>query len=260
MIKSILNRLKSDYFLPDRIKEYDDLIRNALENGYEIVSHSEFYKMVQNNEVGLRKIMMIRHDIDSDPKYCSKWLAVEKRYNVKTSYFFRLCTLKIASMKEVINQGSDCGYHYEELATYAKRKKIRSSEEIKRHISEIREEFVTNLHSIEQQLGSKIKFIASHGDFANRKLGVANHVLIDRDFLNLNGIEFETYDPIFLDNYSINIMDAGAPNYYNGPVSQMEAIKKYQIIHLLVHPKHWRSNLYWNTYENVKRFIEGLRY
>lgn len=260
MIKTILKRIGLDYFLRNRINEYDHLIKTALDKGFEIMPHSQFYDLVKKNEIGSRKILMIRQDIDSDPNYCREWLRIEKKYQIHTSYYFRLCTIDIPIMKEVLAYGSDCGYHYEELASYAKRHKIKSAEEIQQHFDEIRKEFKHNLSALETQLGSKIQYIASHGDFANRKLKMPNHTFINREVLDDNGLVFEAYDAEFLDNYSINIMDAGGPGYYNGPISQLDALDQYQIVHLLLHPKNWRSSFYWNTYENSKRFFEGLKY
>jgi hypothetical protein len=260
MIKTIIRRIGLDYFLRNRINEYEELIKTALDKGFEIMPHSQFYDLVKKNEIGSRKILMIRQDIDSDPIYCREWLRIEKKHQIHTSYYFRLCTVHIPIMKEVLAHGSDCGYHYEELASYAKRNKIKSAEEIQKHFDEIRKEFKHNLSVLETQLGSKIQYIASHGDFANRKLKMPNHSFINREVLDENGLVFEAYDAEFVDNYSINIMDAGGPNFYTGSVSQLEALSHYQIVHLLLHPKNWRSSFYWNTYENGKRFFEGLKY
>jgi len=260
MIKTILKRIKLDYFLRDRIKEYENLIKTALEKGFEIMPHSQFYDLVKNNEIGNRKILMIRQDIDSDPKYCNEWLKIEQKYKIHTSYYFRLCTIDFSIMKRILESGSDCGYHYEELATYAKAHSIKSPELISQHFEEIRKEFKHNLVLLEAKLGQKIKYIASHGDFANRKLKMPNHSFIDRTVLDDNGLVFEAYDKEFLDNYDINIMDDGGPNYHTGPISQMNALDQFQVVHLLLHPKNWRSSFYWNTYENSKRFFEGLKY
>jgi hypothetical protein len=260
MIKTIFNRIRLDYFLRNRINEYEHFIKTALDKGFEIMPHSQFYDLVKKNEIGSRKIVMIRQDIDQDPNYCREWLRVEKKYKIHTSYYFRLCTKHIPIMKEILAYGSDCGYHYEELATYAKRNHIKSATVLMDHFDAIRKEFSNNLQHLEAELGQKIQYIASHGDFANRKLKMPNHTFINREVLDDNGLIFEAYDKEFLENYSINIMDAGGPKFYNGPVSQLDALDQYQIVHILIHPKNWKANVYWNTYENCKRFIQGLKY
>jgi hypothetical protein len=260
MISKIIRRIKNDYFLKNRIEEYEFLIRKALDKGFEILPHSKFYELVKNKQLNNRKILMIRQDIDTNPNYCKHWLRVEKKYNIHTSYYFRLCTINIPIMKEIIEYGSDCGYHYEELATYAKRFKLKNSDSIELNLQNIKNEFNINLKEIESRLGSKITYIASHGDFANRKLKIPNHYFVDRSLLDSNGLVFEAYDREFLENYDINIMDAGGPLFYNGPISQLDALDNYNVIHLLIHPRHWKSSFYWSTYENLKRLIQGIKY
>lgn len=260
MIKGLLNRLRSDYFLSNRVRDYEEIISKALDAGYEIMSHSHFYQLVLEKDLHDRKIMLIRHDIDTDPEYCRYWLEVERKYGVKTSYFFRLCTVNIPIMKAVIEQGSDCGYHYEELATYAKRMKIKSPDELTARMGAIQDEFRANLSELERDLGHKIKYIASHGDFANRKLGLPNHVIVDKQLMEDTGVLFETYQHEFIDNYSINISDCGFPAHYRDAMNPLNSLGRHKIIHLLVHPRHWRSSIYWNSYENLKRLIEGIRF
>ena len=132
---------------------------------------------------------------------------------------------------------------------------------ISKHFTEIQDIFKNNLIELENKCGFKIESIASHGDFANRKLGIPNHKLITNEILNTLGVTFEAYQPEFLDNYTINISDCGLPKMYKGEISSTEAINKdLKVIHLLVHPKHWRSSWKWNSYENYKRIVEGIRY
>ena len=260
MIRALFRRIHLDYFLKDRIESYDELIGIALQKGFSILSHSQFYELVKNNAWGNKKILMIRQDVDSDPLYCLKWLEIEKKYGIHTSYYFRKETIDVHVMKAIMEYGSDCGYHYEELATFAKKHKIKDQEKIKASFGQIRSEFKKNLAEIEHSLGSKLRFASSHGDFANRKLNIPNHAFIDHEFLAENGLQFEAYDDVFVKNYSINIMDSGGPRFYCGEISQLEALDRFPIVHLLMHPKNWRSNIYWNTKQNLKRLVEGLMF
>ncbi|HRO75008.1 MAG TPA: hypothetical protein PLP27_02535 [Crocinitomicaceae bacterium] len=258
-IKSILNRIKSDFFLADRIDEYEKIIQFALQNKYLIVSHSEYFELVKNNAIANKKILILRQDIDSDPKYVFKWLDVQKRYNIHSSMYFRLCTLHKNAMTAVQNSGSDCGYHYEEIADFAKENKLTNREEVMSKLPKISEKFKTNLAHVEQKVGFKIKHIASHGDFANRKLNLPNHRFVTPDLLNECKLDFEAYQSEFTSTYSINISDCGYPTFYKGDLTPIQAIEKeVPIIHFLIHPRHWRSSWYWNLYENIKRVKEGF--
>ena len=204
---------------------------------------------------------MIRHDIDSDPMYVLKWLEIQQKYGIHSSFYFRLCTVNLDVMRKVAESGSDCGYHYEELADYVKKHHILKKEEALQQLPAIQAQFKQNFRELEQRCGFKIKYIASHGDFANRKIGIQNHQLITREVMNECGIVFEAYQKEFTDTYSINISDRGYPVFYKGEISPEHAIEKgIERIHLLMHPKHWRSSLYWNSYENLKRAWEGVKY
>ncbi|MBN9294949.1 MAG: hypothetical protein J0G96_13310 [Flavobacteriia bacterium] len=259
--KSLCNRIKSDFFLPDRIREYESILQYAIENDYEILSHSEYFSLVENNQLSGKKILIIRQDIDSDPKYVYKWLALQKKYGVHSSMYFRLCTYDKQAMLAVQASGSDCGYHYEEIADYAKGKKLLSKEAVIGRFSDIIEKFKLNLRKIESDLEFKILYIASHGDFANRKLGLPNHTFVTPELLAECGLKFEAYQSQFVDTYSINISDCGYPKFYKGRMTPKEAIQsQVPVIHFLMHPKHWRSSWYWNIYENFKRLKEGFFY
>lgn len=256
-----LNRLKADFLLPNQSERYASILQTALEAGYNIIPHSEFYEKAQNNKLNDGKWFLVRHDIDSDPNYCRQWLKVEAQLKVRVGYYFRLCTLSPSMIRLVQEAGHDCGYHYEELADYAKAFKIKSADEIRRKFPEIRKKFVLNFKQILPVFNDQIPFICSHGDFANRALGVNNWEIITEDLKEELGIRFECYETIFVNNYSINISDGTYPNIFKGDISPEEAIRgDFPIIHLLTHPRYARANPYWNIKQNIERIIQGFQY
>ena len=36
-------------------------------------------------------------------------------------------------------------------------------------------------------------------------------------------------------------MDARGPSFHKGQISQLDALDQFQIVHLLLHPKNWRT-------------------
>jgi hypothetical protein len=48
-----------------------------------------------------------------------KFLKIEKKSNIRANYYFRLSTLDIAFMKELLNYGSEVIYHFEEIESYS---------------------------------------------------------------------------------------------------------------------------------------------
>lgn len=258
---SVLKKLYSDYFMKTRIGEYEDLIVYMLKHDYQIVSCHNFYNMLNNNLINSNsKIFINRHDIDTDTKTARKMFEIEKRYAVFSTYYFRLSTLDFCLMKEIHNYGSEVGYHFEELATFAKKNNLYTKNKILSKIHDIRSNFEENFLSLENKLGFKIKSVASHGDFTNRKLGITNHPVTDSENLRgILGIQFEAYDKQLTSNFSIYISDRLPPQKYY-PLSPYDAIKNNNVICLLTHPRQWHSSWVSNSKENIVRLVEGLRW
>jgi len=258
MIGALVNRVVSDYFIRNRIAQYEQLLRIAIEEGYAVMTHRDYVAAIRSGNKLPSRVLLVRHDIDTDPDFCYQWLQTEKKLGVHTSYFFRLSTARSEVMKAVIDSGSECGYHFEELASFAKDYRIRKAEDVILHIEAIRERFKLNLHQMCERIGEPIVSVVSHGDFVNRQIKLSNHAIIDANFLNDCMLEYEGYDPAITGTYSANISDHVYPTFYRGKLSPVEALRKHlPVIHLLVHPRHWRSSWYWNTRENVLRFVEG---
>ncbi len=69
---------------------------------------------------------MLRHDVDTDPGTAAAMWDIERELGVESSYFFRLSTLAPALMADIAAGGSEASYHYEEVATVAKRRRLRT--------------------------------------------------------------------------------------------------------------------------------------
>lgn len=260
MISSLLYRIKSDYFLSSRLGEYELLLRTALDQGYMHQTLSGFYHGLLEGTIAEKKIFIHRHDIDTDPATARRFFQLEQRLGVRSSYYFRLSTVDITLMREIHASGSEVGYHFEELATYCKQHRIISATDVKTHYPEIRRQFAANLLRLNDQLGFSMTSVASHGDFANRILGVPNYSFLDDEFQRSLGIEFECYDKRLLNAYSIAVSDTLAPHFYK-PYSPFVALREnHPVIYLLTHPRHWYCSPSCNTRENIKRFVEGLKF
>jgi hypothetical protein len=254
----LLNRLYADYLMPSRLGEYAALLARARDAGYAQLSVREFHRELASAGGGLRKVLVHRHDIDSDVRTAKKMFALEARYGVKASYYFRLRTLDFGFMREIEAAGSEASYHYEEVADYAKRHRIHCAEEIRRRFPEIREQFIRNFSRITEHLGLRMVTVASHGDFANRRLKVINHELLrDAELRRRCGIECESYDSDLLRHFDLYISDREFPHYYV-PLSPFEALGRYQRICFLTHPLQWETNWLETTRCNLRRLAEEI--
>ena len=255
----IKNRIYSDYFMPSRLKEYEKLLEILNENGYKSISIREYKNLLDTNKLN-GKYFVNRHDIDTDVATAKEFFGIEKKYNAKASYYFRLSTLDFKFMKEIEKYGSEASYHFEEIAIYAKQKHIKSKQKIIDSIDEIKELFKENFLMIEKKLGYKLCTVCSHGDFVNRALNIVNNEITkDKNLRKELGILCETYDKDIIDSFDIYVSDRPYPIYYT-PKSVFEYIGKKDIICMLSYPRQWKTNWLVNTLDNIKRIYEGIRW
>lgn len=245
--------------MPSRMGEYEEFLRQFLDLGYVFRSHRDIADLPSANFD--KRIAMIRHDIDVDVATARKMYEVETRLGLRTSYYFRLSTLDFALMRSIAESGSEVGYHYEELATYCKRNGIRSREHALACMSAIQDDFRYNLAKLRQESRLPIRTIASHGDFANRFLSMANRELIDDQLRHELGVELEAYDMRIGEIITQRYADRGPPNFWSPFRPTKQHIDKDDaIVCVLVHPNHWSSNIRSNICENVTRCLEGSLY
>jgi hypothetical protein len=244
--------------MPSRLASYEEFVRAAKNSGYTQTSVRGFFNSLHDGNGPVEKIVIHRHDIDTDLRTTRKLFEIEKKHGIKSSYYFRISTLDFNLMREIEEYGSEASYHYEELATFAKKNKIKSPAEIRSRLPQIREEFLGNFRWIEQRFGKKMTTVAGHGDFANRRLKLSNTEILDDNQLRKNcGIECETYDSSLLDNIDIYIADRPHPQYYY-PTSPFDAIGRHNKIYFLTHPRQVETNWKENTKDNLTRCYEGL--
>ena len=255
-MKTLLNRIYSDYLMPSRLAEYDGLVQAAKVAGYTQMSVREF--IVSPQPAPSRPTLVHRHDIDSDLRTTAKMFAIEARHGITASYYFRLSTLDFGLMREIEAYGSEASYHFEEVADFAKRHHLKRADAVRLRFPEIRAEFARNLRRIERALAIKLRTVASHGDFVNRRLNIINNeILHDPAFRARCGIDCEAYDPSLLERFDLYISDRPPPRYYH-PIAPRCAFGRYRSICLLTHPVQWETNWRVNTACNVRRLVEEL--
>lgn len=259
MLKSVFNRLYADFLMPSRLGEYEQLIRLALEKGYEHITVFEFFTLVTENQLDPdKKYVIHRHDIDSDLVTTRKMAAIERKYGIRSSHYFRLSTLDYGLMREIHADGCEVSYHYEELATYCKEHKIKTEEAAKAAFPVCAALFADRVKQLEAELGFKFHTVASHGDFVNRKLNTPNHRFVTPELLASLGIAAECYDERIIGNFSYVGSDCAYPKFYK-PTSPFDAVAAgLPVVYLLSHPKHWNVNVGANLKEMYTRVKEGL--
>ncbi|MGB9790946.1 MAG: hypothetical protein ACPLTR_00020 [Thermacetogeniaceae bacterium] len=262
VFKGIANRFYSDFLLPDRLSEWRLLLEYALEYGYEVHSVKSFWQILRNKRIKAgSKYLVVRHDIDTDSCTAYKFWEIEKRLKLQTSYYFRLSTLDINLMQEIEAMGGEASYHYEELATYAKRKGLIDRNAVLAHLNVIRQIFAQNLTNLRKQTGLPMRIVASHGDWINRKLGLPNWIILEDDMFRKEvDIDLEVYDLEFMRFITGRYSDATYPKFWR-PQNPLEAIKAEEpVVYILVHPRHWRANVHVNLLDDLCRLWEGATF
>lgn len=259
-VKIVFDRIYSDYFMSSRLSEYENIIKQLVDSGYEFITLKEYCTKLKNNTLDNQKYLINRHDIDTDVSTAKEFFKIEKKYGVKGTYYFRLCTLDYQFMKELNEYGSEATYHFEEVAQYAKDNHIKQKEFIFENMDEIREIFKSNILEIENKLNTKIETVASHGDFVNRGLQIINNEITnDKKLREELGITCEAYDKELMESVDIYVADKMYPEMW-APKPIYEYIGKVDRIYMLTHPREWRVNIIENTVDNIKRFYEGIKW
>ena len=261
-MRSAGHRIYADFLLPSRLGEFRQLLEQFLAGDRSIVSVETFWELAKTDRLlHAQRYVVLRHDIDTDPGTARAMWEIERDLGVCGSFFFRLSTADIPLMRSIAASGGGVGYHYEEIATIAKERRLRTGSDLEEHLVEATEAFVRNLSRLRVMTGLPMTVVASHGDFVNRLLGVPNTVLLaDPELRRRASVELEVYDQAVMKHTSSRHSDTGHPVYWV-PESPRAAIARDEhVIYLLVHPRHWRAARVVNARDDLVRLAESIRY
>jgi len=251
-----------DLFMPSRMSEYRRLVGTLVDGGYTIMPIERMWATIRADDLDPSgRYAVIRHDIDTDPKTAALMWRIEQEAGVQTSWYYRWSTLDIDTMREIDGAGGEASYHYEEVATVAKRYRIRDHQRAVEMLPEARDLFLRNLDRLRAMTGLPMRVVASHGDFVNRKLRLPNtEILADPAFRARAGVDLETYDDAFMRHVTARHSDDMPPESWQ-PSDALEAIRSgSKVVYLLVHPRNWRADRRVNARDDVRRVRDGISY
>jgi hypothetical protein len=263
MLRSGWHRTCADFFMPSRLDLYSEFVRSAVDSGYEPHSILSFWRLIQLGECSPRsKYLILRHDVDNRD-FCTtrQFWQIEYKLGLKSTFYFRLSTLAPRLMNEIYLSGFEVGYHYEEIATFAKERGFVRPEQASAALPEIRGRFKRNLFQLRETTGLPLVTVASHGDFANRKLGIPNTVILEDDALRKEtNIECEAYDPALRSHVSTSHSDVQYPGGWCSEDPKEAVHRGEHVIHVLTHPRHWHADRIQNLIDEMNRIKEGFQY
>lgn len=260
MLRRIYDRFHHDFLMKLKIKEYSSILESAVENNYEFHTVLSFEELIRNNQLSPNSnYLILRRDVDTkDLKMLRYFLNVEKRYGARCSYYFRLSTLDAKIIDEIIEQGGEAAYHYEEIASYCLKKRVKSKKEAVEALPVIRDQFLKNFRYLKENTKLQMQTVASHGDFVNVKLGLPNWHIVDDDIRKKTGILREAYDNEQMKYVTFRLADQTSVNYTNEAIQALRA--KEKVVYLLTHPAQWRADIWVNLKMNIDRGVKGIYY
>ncbi|MGH9704070.1 MAG: hypothetical protein ACRD4K_11915 [Candidatus Acidiferrales bacterium] len=262
-MRYVWHRAYADFLMPNRLELYRELLEGAVARGYEAHSVLSFWQSVKPKTLDPNgRYLILRHDIDNrDWQTTRRFWDIERQMRLKSTFYFRMSTLMPDLMREMHDSGFEVGYHYEELATIAKEKGFTKPEQTYSLMAEIRERFKSNLSAFREITGLPSHTVASHGDFANRKLGIENTELLQDEATRREAkIECEAYDSALRDHISTLHSDVEHPGNWT-PEDPRWAIERGEhVVHILTHPRNWHADRARNLADELSRMREGLSY
>lgn len=238
---TVYYRAWQDVFMGSRLAEYSVLLMRLKELGYRFCTMTEFAAAADRDEHLTSPACLLRNDVDSDPRGAARMFDCDRSAGLRATYYFRLATLDPALAARITAYGSEVGYHFEEIATVAKRLGWRTKDEVATHLELVRDEFRKNLAMFRKASGVPVRTVASHGDFANRQLGVPNRQLLTQSLLDELGV-LDVYDRRIHGNWVARFTDRPPPQWWR-PDDPMRALEKIPTtVSILVHPRQWICN------------------
>jgi hypothetical protein len=258
--RTIAWRLYGDYVQRERLDELEALLRTALERGYGTMTLSRFAERVASAPPHAgERILLLRHDIDTDLPRARRMWEMERALGVVGSYFFRRRTWDLGFMRELVAGGCEVGYHYEELATVVKEQGAAGAAQARGLIHVAQARLRATLAELRASSGLTLDVLAAHGDFANRACGVSNvELLADPAFREEIGVRLEAYD---VETHVSARSSDGVPPTGWWPEDPSVAIRRGdRVVAVLLHPRSWGGAPTANAHEDLVRLREGCAY
>lgn len=260
----LTDRIYEDYFKESRLNEYRDVLITAKKHGMLMMGVKDLYEyLIENNGVCEKRVLLNRHDIDTSPKVARKMFEIEKDVFGSSggggTYYFRNSTIDLNLIKDIENFGYETGFHYETIANYEKKNKLRSAKGIADCYEQIQIEFLQELNDYRKRTKTKSETVSAHGDWINVKYGLSGNRLLTKKIRQDAGVLVAADDACLSTVCPVHFFDMQLLGKFRDDVVNEINTGKSGIT-ILTHPRNWEIDFSFNTKENLKRVIEEFKY
>lgn len=255
------------------IKIYYRLLEALQSQNYNFQTFSDFLTSPKE------KVVILRHDVDAKKENSLRFAKIQKQFDVKGSYYFRMVPQSYNGdvIREIADLGHEIGYHYEDMDFAVKRKKKKgerkkfSEEELLDTAFEI---FSKNLEILRKLY--PVKTICMHGSplskFDNKalwkKYNYRDHGIIGEPYFDIdfNNVFYITDTGRRWDGDKVSVRDKVSSNFNLSFHSTAEIIENVQSlpdqIMMTFHPQRWNDNfVQWTkeiVFQNLKNQVKKL--
>lgn len=252
MLKSVIHRIHRNFLMRSRLPYYETLLQSLKDRGYQFLTIPDLAAGAKSGHLPDLSCV-IRTDVDTDTATAAAMFEIERKLEVRASYYFRLSTIDTDLMRRIFASGSEVGYHYEELATVCKRSGLKDKADVDAYLPAIRDEFAADLEYFAACLGRMPVTICSHGDWMNRRIGIPNHYIIDAPLRRRYALIAEAYDEWLNAPVAARFSDVSATRQWNRGAPEEAIARRARCIYILLHPRQWRANPLENLRLDVER-------
>ncbi len=263
-LTGLVRRIQSDCRFTSYELAYNAFLKAAGQSGFDMITLIDSLDRFRGG-VSTKPCLALRHDVDINSVAGNQmFFRVERAHGATATYYFRLSTAKAhrVFIAQLLQAGFEVGYHFEEAATVAKRRRLKEREEVFRFRDEIQEQFKHNCEQFRQQYNPHMRSVSSHGDWINRHLKFSNRDLLDTQILAQCGLDLEAYDSNFRRCFELILSDVyQPPEIWLGENDWINRLKGVSgAVHVLTHERQWYPAPIIKNGENLKRLTESICY